>query len=133
MPGARGGMDAEVVDIRETEREFQADMPLLEPLDMNIVTRAKTILFRTAKELAQGNRRSAAKLECASRALPHVRFRTCWWDRGDWKVSVWNKSRNQQRSVHVQSRNGLCSGTRTAGIPHTLQRTPLKRHHDRQP
>ena len=26
----------QVVDIRETEREFQADMPHLEPLDMNM-------------------------------------------------------------------------------------------------
>ena len=60
MPGARGRMDAEVVDIRETEREFQADMPRFEPLDMNMVTRAEMILFRTAKELAKGNRRRAA-------------------------------------------------------------------------
>ena len=31
-------------------------MPPLEPLDMDMVTRAKTILFSTAKELAKGNR-----------------------------------------------------------------------------
>ena len=60
MPGASGRMDSEVVDIRETEREFQADMPPLEPLDMNMLTRANTVLIRTAKELAQGNRRRAA-------------------------------------------------------------------------
>ena len=60
MPGAMGGMDAQVVDIGETDREFQADLPLLEPLDMNMVTRAKTILFSTAIELAKGNRRRAA-------------------------------------------------------------------------
>ena len=53
-------MDAQVVDIGEVEREFQADMPPLEPLDMNMVKRAKTILFSTAKELAKGNRRRAA-------------------------------------------------------------------------
>ena len=29
MPGAMGGMDAQVVDIGETEREFQADLPPL--------------------------------------------------------------------------------------------------------
>ena len=60
MLGARRGLDAEVVDVRETQREFQADMPPLEPLDMNMVTRAKTIFFRTAKELANGNKRRAA-------------------------------------------------------------------------
>ena len=59
-PGAMGGMDAQVVDIGETEREFQADLPLLESLEMSMVTRAKTILFSTAKELAKGNRRRAA-------------------------------------------------------------------------
>ena len=59
-PGPNGGMDAEVVDIWETERKFQADLPPLEPLDMNMVTRAKTILFSTANELAKGNRRRAA-------------------------------------------------------------------------
>ena len=48
------------IDIRETEQEFQVDMPPLEQLDMNVVTRAKTTLFRTAKELAKGNRRRAA-------------------------------------------------------------------------
>ena len=31
---AKGRMDAEVVDIGETEREFQADMPPLQPMDM---------------------------------------------------------------------------------------------------
>ena len=34
-------------------RERQADMPLLEPLEMKMVTRAKTIRFSTAKELAK--------------------------------------------------------------------------------
>ena len=57
LPGASGAMDAEVVDIRDTERGSQAYMPPLELLDMNMVTRAKTILFRTAKKLAKGNRR----------------------------------------------------------------------------
>ena len=33
--------------IRETEREFQTDMLPLEPQDMNMVTRSKTILFST--------------------------------------------------------------------------------------
>ena len=33
------------------EREFQTDLPPLEPLDMNMVKGAKTILFSTAKEL----------------------------------------------------------------------------------
>ena len=60
LPGASGGMDAQVVDIGEVEREFQTDLPPLESLDMNMVTRAKTILFSTAKELAKGNRRRAA-------------------------------------------------------------------------
>ena len=54
------GMDAQVVDIGETEREFQADMPPLEQLDINMVKRTKTILSGTAKELAKGNRRRAA-------------------------------------------------------------------------
>ena len=58
MPGARGGVDAEMVDIKETERDLQA-VPLLEPLDKNMVTRAKTILFGTAKELAKGTSRRA--------------------------------------------------------------------------
>ena len=90
MPGVRWRMDAEVVDIRETERKFQADMPPLEPLDMNMVTRATTILFRKAKELAKGNRRRAVHVgvrpqSTFSRAL---RFRTCRWDRGERKASV---------------------------------------------
>ena len=59
-PGAMEGMDAEVVDIGETDREFQADMPPLEPMDMNMLRRARSILFCTAKQLAKGNRRRAA-------------------------------------------------------------------------
>ena len=59
-PAASGRMDAEVVDIGEKERKFKADLPPLEPLDMNVETRAKKILFCTAKELAKGNRRRAA-------------------------------------------------------------------------
>ena len=100
-------MDAEVVDIRETERKFQADMPPLEPLDMNMVTRAKTILFSTAKELPKRNRRRDAPRW----SVPAELFLWCAspsylsWDRGDWwKASVWKKSRNQQRSTQVQKK-----------------------------
>ena len=50
-------MDAPVVDIRETEREFPVDVPLLETV---MVTRAKEIFFCTSKELAKENRRRAA-------------------------------------------------------------------------
>ena len=57
MPGAKMRMDAQVVDIEETLREFQKDMQPLEPWDMNMVTRAKKVLF---EELAKGNRRRAA-------------------------------------------------------------------------
>ena len=60
MPGAKGEMDAQVVDIRETEREFPADLSPLEPTDMNMVTRAKEILCCTAHELVKGHRRAAA-------------------------------------------------------------------------
>ena len=60
MSGAMGGMDTQGVDIGETEREFQADLPPFETLDMNMVTRAETILFSTAEEVAKGTRRSAA-------------------------------------------------------------------------
>ena len=52
VPGAKGRMDAQVVDIEETLREFQTDL--------HMVTRAKKILFCTAKELAKGHRRRAA-------------------------------------------------------------------------
>ena len=58
MPGVMGGMDAQVV---------------LEPLDVNTVTRAKTILFCTAKELAKGNRPRAAPQWSA----PAERFLIC--------------------------------------------------------
>ena len=133
MPGAREGLVAEVVDIRETEREFLADMPPLEPLDMNMVTRANTILFRTAKELANGNRRRAAPSGSAPAELFLVcSVCTCRWDRGELKASVWRKLRNRQRSVHAQKRNWSLFWYTHNGIPHTLQRTQLKRHHDRQ-
>ena len=44
----------------EVERDFQEDMSPLDRLEMNMVKRAKTMLFSVAKELAKGNRRSAA-------------------------------------------------------------------------
>ena len=34
-------MDAQVVDFRETEREFQADSPPLDPWDMNMGDKSK--------------------------------------------------------------------------------------------
>ena len=118
MPGARGGMDAEVVDIRETEGEFQADMPLLEPLDMNMVTRGKTILFRTAKDLAKGNRRR----------LPRVRLAF---------VPIGGTAgtgRNYEISKEMytgQRRNwSLFWYTHNGHSTHTMQRTLFTRHHD---
>ena len=42
---------------------------------MNMVARAKTILFSTAKELAKGKQaQDSATLERARRALPYVRL-----------------------------------------------------------
>ena len=55
--GPMGGMDAEVVDIGETEREFQADLQPLELMDMNMLTRTSSLQQR--KQLAQGHRRRA--------------------------------------------------------------------------
>ena len=55
MPGGKESwrMDAPVVDIGETERGFQADLPPLEPLDINMATSAKEILFCTARNPAK--------------------------------------------------------------------------------
>ena len=86
MPGARGRMDAQAVDIREMEREFQADMPPLEPLDMNMVTRAKTIFFSTAKELAKGSRRTAAPRWSAPAELFLVCASPSYLSVGAWRL-----------------------------------------------
>ena len=57
-----------MVDVGEVEREFQTGMPPLEPLDMNMVKSAKTILFSAAKELA--NTKTANKYTRAKRERP---------------------------------------------------------------
>ena len=117
-------MDAEVVDIRETEREFQADMPRLEPLDMNMVTRAKMILFRTAPRWSAP---ALLFLLCASPSyLSGGPRRTEGIGVEEITESAKKFSRAKKKElvsvlVHVQK-----------GVPHTLQRTLLKRHHDRQ-
>ena len=93
-----------MVDIGEVEREFQADMPPLEPLDMNMEKRAKTFLFSTAKELAKGNRRRAAPSWSAPAELflfVHHHL-NCRWDPDDSKALGWKKSRKQQRNAHVR-------------------------------
>ena len=100
LPGASGRMDAQVVDIEDVEREIQADMPPLEPLDMNMVRRAKTILFSTAQKLAHGNRRRAAPRWSAPAEL----FLTCA-SPSYLKAWVWKKSRKQQRNTHARSRS----------------------------
>ena len=128
-------MDAQVVDIGETEREFQADMPPLEPLDMNIVTRAKTILVRTAKELAKGNRRRAAPrlsapadlfLTCASPSHLSVGPRRLEG------IGVEEITESAKKYTRAKKGAGICPGTRTKSVPHTMQRTPRKRHSDPQ-
>ena len=113
-------MGVEVVDISETERELQADMAPLESLDMNMVTRAKTVLFSTSKELA-----SSATLGRASRALPCVRV--AFVPVGGTAESGRHRcGGNHEISKEVCTRkkgNGLCSGARTRGI-HITQPAP---------
>ena len=68
-------MDAQVVDIRETEREFLADLPPLEPMDVNMVTKTKEILFLLWKRAGQRiQAQSSATLQCARRTLLDVRL-----------------------------------------------------------
>ena len=131
MPRAMGGMDAQVVDIGETEREFQADLPSHEPLDMNMVTRAKTILS-TARELAKGNRRRAAPrwsapaelfLICASPSYLSVGPRRL---EGNGVEEITKTA----KKLHVRSRSWFPFWyTRNE---HSMQRTLLKRHPDRK-
>ena len=48
-------------------------MPPLEPLDTNMVKRAKMILFQHSKRVGEREQtQSSAKLERASRTLPHL-------------------------------------------------------------
>ena len=59
-------------------------------------------------------------------------LRSCRWDRGERKASVWRKLRNQHRSARVQKRNWSLFWYTHNGHSHTLQRALLKRHHDRR-
>ena len=85
-------MDAQVVDIGEVEREFQTDMPPLEPLDMNMV-KSKNDPFQHSKrasEREQAQRHVGARQQNSSSFVLHRRiFR---WDPGDSKVLGWKKS-----------------------------------------
>ena len=86
---------------------LQFNKLFFEPMDIDMVTRAKTISFRT-KELAKGNRRSAApRWSAHRRALPSVHLAfvivggivengSCWCG---------GNVGNQQRSLHAQKRN----------------------------
>ena len=99
-------MDAQVVDTGDVEREFQTDVPPLEPLDMNMVKRAKTILFSTAKELVKGNRRRAAPCWSAPAELFFICASPSYLsvgDEGDSKALGWKKLQKQQRSTHARS------------------------------
>ena len=98
-------------------------MPHLEPLYMNTLKRAKTILFTTAKELAKGHSRKAAPrwsapaepfLMCASPSYLSVGPR-----RLD-GIGVEEITKSAKKYTRAKKKGiGLCSGTRTTGIPHT--------------
>ena len=102
---------------------------------MNMVTRAKTILFSTAerageREQAQGS----ATAERASRTLPHLCI-TIVSVGGTWTIRRHWCGRNHENSkvVHTcEAGVGFRSGTRATSTPYTMQRTLLKRHPDRQ-
>ena len=133
MPRAMGGMDAQVVDIGETEREFQADLPLLEPLDMNMVTRAKNDPFQHSKRAGEREQAQGATVECASRTLPHLCITIVFVGGTQTTRRLWcGRNHENSKEVHTcKAGFGFRSGTRATSTPYTMQRTLLKWHPDR--
>ena len=129
---ARGRMDAEVVDIRETERGFQAGMPPVESLEYG--DKSENDPFQNSegagkKETGAGQRHVRPHPQSSSLCAP--RLRTCLWDRGDME-GVEEITKSAKKCTRAKKGAGICRGTRTKSIPHTMQCTLLKRHSDRQ-
>ena len=95
----------------------------IEPLDPNMVTKAREILFRTATELARGNRRREALRACPDMFFAIVQI-------GGAETAGRHQCRRHDdvSKENSQVRNAKWSrpGTRATSTPHTLQCTPLK-------